>query len=154
MDPIIGGALIGGGTQLAGALLGGQGADKAAKAQERSQAAALGFAREQEATRQANFNRAYQIWDASRRALLDRYGITLPEATAPQMGAAPAGPGAAAPGGPAMAAAVRRPMPASAMPELAGGGMPQGGPVSLGQMLAAKPEGLEGWNDWQRYRLG
>lgn len=82
MAPVIIPAAISAASSLGGAAMGGKAAKDAAASQERSAAQALKFAREQEATRQQNFNRAYDIWNASRQALLDRYGITLPAASA------------------------------------------------------------------------
>jgi hypothetical protein len=132
-------AAIGGAASLGGAAMGGKGAKAAAQSQERSSAAALDFAKEQERTRQANFQRAYDIWDRSRQALLDKYGIVLPAGSAPQPGGAPGGP-AAPRGGVALAPAQM----ASAAPA---GAVPQN--ASLAELLGDKGN-LGTWNDWSK----
>ncbi len=148
MGPIIGSALIGGGAQLASGLLGGKGAEKAAKAQERSAAAALAFAREQEAEQKRRYEQGYgqfnqqtADWYAARNALLNRYGvdINLGSGGLPPAGQAPpsAVPRAAVMSGKHLGAAV----------------MPYQG-KTLGQIAAPPEEPATDWADWSRYNLG
>lgn len=136
-----GGAIIGAGGNIVGGILQSRATNKATEASERANREALAFSREQEATRKANYDRAYGIWDASRQELMRRYGITLPASTAPTLTA----PGAAQPASAGtLGAAVRRP-PAQ---------MPTG--QTLGQIaqVQAPPEEPQGeWNDWRRYGL-
>ncbi len=145
MDPIIGGALISGGANLASGIMGGKAADKAAKAQERSQQAALNFAREQEAEQKRRYEQGYgqfnqqtADWYAARNALLGRYGvdISLGSGGLPPGGQAPMAP----PPGAAPRAAVR----------------PYQG-KTLGQIVepeAAQMPESRAWDDWSRYNLG
>lgn len=137
----VAGPAIGAAGGIVGGILGSRAQNKATEAQERANQQALAFSREQEATRKANYDRAYGMWDASRQELMRRYGITLPASTAPTLTA----PGAAqaSPAG-TLGAAVRRP-PAQ---------MPTG--QTLGQIaqVQAPPEEPQGeWNDWRRYGL-
>ena len=81
-------ALIGAGASLGGAAMGGKAANKAAKAQAASTDKALAFSREQEASRKANYDKAYNMWLSSRNQLLERYGLPtqgMPAMAGPQM---------------------------------------------------------------------
>jgi hypothetical protein len=142
MDPIIGGALISGGAGVASSVAGGKAAKEAAKAQERAQREALGFAREQEATRKGQYDQAFKMWYASQQALRERYGLPA----LPPMDAFPASGGTAsaeprmAMAKPGMAVAPR-PAMASEMPAGA----------TIGDIIQRDPRAeLEGWNDWSR----
>lgn len=150
MDPIIGSSLIGAGSSIASSVTGGKAAKEAAKSQERAQAEALRFAREQEATRQAQYGQAFKMWHASQNALRERYGLpplppmeAFPAAGGPALGGAPM----AAPREPVMTARAGRPVTAAE-----GGPMPG---ATIGQMIAPRDAeaDLGRWNDWQRYEL-
>lgn len=157
MNPIVGGAIVSGVGSIAGGALSGKAAKEAAKMQLQSNREALAFSREQEATRKANYDRAYGIWDASRQELMRRYGIALPASTAPTMAA----PGAAQP---TLTRDAVRDFRASSSPaefihgarRLAGGaGLEAMQPAgrSLGQIAQPPPEPQGEWNDWRRYGL-
>lgn len=77
-------AAIGAASSLGGAALGGKGAKQAAKLQMQSQDKALGFAREQEMARRQDWQQAMAAYNANRNALLQRYGISVPQM--PQLG--------------------------------------------------------------------
>jgi len=142
---------------LGSAVLQNKSSKRATQAQERANAAALGFERErygQENTyrQQAldDYTRRWNAWDAGRRAIFKQYGIDL----------LPSG-GALTPGG-------------TPMPPAGGGGggapaMGGGPPMTLG-LLAGRPDTLGGltgaedetalvpddatdWNDWRKYGL-
>ena len=148
MDPIFGGALVSGATGIASSAMGGKAAKEAAKSQERSNAQALAFAREQEQTRKDQYSQAFNVWRNAQNIMRERYGLPpLPEMTAFPGSAAPAVGGApGAPTGASRAAISFGPRP---------GGMPVA-PANLGEMMQAKaaPAELGSWNDWQQYRLG
>lgn len=148
MDPIIGSALIGGGAQLASGIMGGKGAEKAAKIQAQSQQAALNFAREQEAEQKRRYEQGYgqfnqqtADWYAARNALLNRYGvdINLGSGGIPPAGQVP--PGAV----PRAAVMSGKPLGAAVMPY-------QG--KTLGQIAQPEAPPAEDWADWSRYNLG
>ena len=112
--------LIGAGISAASGLVGGilqtKAQGKALDAQERANTQAMAFQREQAAKAEEIYKQQWDQWNQGRQALLSRYGITLPESSAPQP------PGGAMPrGGPPQGA-----MPQGAMPQ---GAMPQGGPA-------------------------
>ena len=71
-------AAIGAASSLGGAALGGKGAKQAAQMQMQSQDKALGFAREQEMARRADWQQAMAAYNANRNALLARYGMSVP----------------------------------------------------------------------------
>ena len=126
--------------QVAGAAIGSYGNKQAAKAQERSNAAALDFAKQQQAQRQANYTGAdkqytqrLNDWQQARQALLQRYGVDI-SLGGPVSGATPA------------------PSPGTAVPRTIGGIM-QAQPTGQPQPAAA-PADLQSWNDWSRYGLG
>lgn len=159
MNPIIGSALVGGASELAGAALGGKAAKSAAKTQAQTTDKTLQFAREQEAAKKLQYEaamKAYQqkweAWQAQRTALLQRYGVDI----APPANPAAAAPPGAAPGGPAAAPGPsggyagmgRAPVPAPSGP---------GGPQTLGAMALSPGEQAQGspamaqipkWDDW------
>lgn len=147
MDPIVGGAIVSGVGSIAGGALSGKAAKEAAKMQLQSNREALAFSREQEATRKANYDRAYAIWDASRQELMRRYGITMPASSAPTLTAsgAPSGGSGAMPGGSGVVSTNRPPANT--------GGVPSGGGATLRDIAqpTARPAGS--WNDWNRYGL-
>ena len=96
-------AAISGAASLGGAAMGGKAANKAAKLQSQSTDKALAFQREQEASRKANYDKAYNMWLTSRNQLLERYGL-------PTMGEAPmAGPQMTSGGAPIPSASVGLP---------------------------------------------
>ena len=138
MPPVVIGAGIAAASALASAKMASNAQKNASQSQTEATDKALAFQREQEATRKANFDRAYSMWDASRRALLQRYGIELPaSAPAATMGMA----AGAAPAG---------------MTSQGVGARPISSPVAaanLGQIIQ-QPADLGGWSDWQTYGLG
>jgi len=62
---------------------------KALDAQQRATAEALAFQREQAAKEDAYRQQQWEQWNAGRNALLSRYGISLPMASAAPQGAVP-----------------------------------------------------------------
>ena len=97
-------AIIGGATQLGGALLGAHGASNAAKAQERAGQRAMDYQRSRDAemqrrydAQQADYQRRLAAYEANKRAVLERFGVKYPEAAAGAPAGAP-GPAAASPG--------------------------------------------------------
>lgn len=116
MPPAIIPAAIAGGSAVVGGILGNRAQNKATEAQQRASDAALAYQREQAQREEAWKQRAYDQWLAGRQALLQRFGISLPQAQAPAAGG-PMGP-------PSMS-----PM---------GGGMPPG--MSLGMLARGGPD--------------
>lgn len=159
--------LIGAGLSAAGAGYAAKKQSDAAKDATRAQTsandAALAYAKEQDAQRRADYERAYAEWQAGRQALLQRYGVSVPEVSGPRLAPSLAGPPtAAAPGGgplnirgnfiqnsPHLAALIASPQ------------APEGAPlIPRGQNLAAvgaaptaQGEPYERWNDWRSYGL-
>ena len=95
MDPVIGSALIGGATELGGAVMGGKAAKSAAKTQAQTTDKTLAFAREQEAAKKLSYDaamKAYQAkweaWQGQRTALLQRYGVDIAPPVRPDAGGA------------------------------------------------------------------
>ena len=136
------GPAITGAATLGGAALGGKGQNKATEAASKSNAAALAFEREREAMRKAEYDKAMQMyqsqwnaWNASRNALLDRYGVDIgTSAEMPQMA-----------GG--MPSAAPAPTAGAVTPQ-----MPAQG-ATLGDIVNSKRSDLGTWNDWSRYGL-
>ena len=144
MDPILGSAIIGGVSSVGSAVTGGKAAKEAAKAQSASQDKALAFAREQEQTRQNQYNQAFKLWHASQNALRERYGLP----PLPAMESFPSS-GAQSSGFASPRMAGVNPMGVQARP-----GSVQ--PATIGEIIGAKgaPPDLESWSDWKAQRLG
>jgi hypothetical protein len=117
---------------------------------------ALAFEREREATRRAEYDKAYGTWLSGRNTLLQRYGIDI---------APPSAPGTEGPGGPpGMAGGSGVGAAPGGMPGMAqravmaqrGVGGPQGGSIAdmVGAAGPQAPAGEDGgWSDWRRYGL-
>lgn len=127
MPPIAIAAGIGAVGSLAGAVIQSRSQNKALSAQERANAQAMEYQREQDAARQ----KQWEVWQRNREALLKRYGVDIGSFT-PEAPAAAAAPGGAAP----------RPVQ-SAM-----GRVPTGS--TMGELMQ-QPQGA--WNDWGNYGL-
>ena len=126
------------GGQIGGAAIGGKGAKDAARIQQQSAREALYFEREKEAERRRQYQQAFDIWNASRTALLDRYGISLPASATAFPGAPPQSPNVTQIGpGPANGTTTRHPMPNGSAPN--------------GQTLGDLAEPERAWSDWSRY---
>ena len=97
---------------VVGSAISSQGAKGAAAAQERVANNTLAFAKQQEATRLAQYNKAYDMWNTSRQALMSRYGLDVPGASAEPAASAPM---TGAPAG----------MAAHPMPQVGAYGLPQ-----------------------------
>lgn len=115
---------------VVGAGVGAYGQHKATQAQSKANQQALAFQREQEAARKANFDKAmaayeqkWNAWNASRNALLQRYGINVQSATPSGMmgGGAPMTPPGAIPRSQAPPGMPSQPMPT---PQAPSGGVP------------------------------
>ena len=109
-DPISAG--IGAAGSLGGGIMGSKAQNKATEAQAKSNAAALDFQKQQEAARRAEYDKAYGMWNASRQALMSRYGLDVPGASAEPAASAPM---TGAPAG----------MAAHPMPQVGAYGLPQ-----------------------------
>ncbi len=131
----VGGSIIEAPAQLAGAAMGGKAQKKAAQMQQQSTREALAFEKEKEARRQADYDKAYGIWQAGRQALAQRYGLPI---EAVGLGGPPAA-GGAAPGGAAQRGASIRDII-----------QPGGGEVNPNPQL---PSDLGKWDDWRNYGL-
>ncbi len=159
-----------GATALSGALQ-TRGQNKATDASVDATDKALAFSQEQQKRADAAYEERMQIWQASRQALLDKYGIDI----APPTMQGPGGPGGEGPReGPQggllgnIRDEVLRQSAAGRVP----GGAPQGPPGAMPQGMApgvADAKGLSGrnlgelaslgkplgsWNDWSRMGLG
>jgi len=93
--PAVISAGIGAAGSIAGGLIQSHSQNKATNAQMQANREALAYQKEQEALKQANYQRRYDAWNTSRNALLKRYGIDIgtptpvqSAAVQPQMGAA------------------------------------------------------------------
>lgn len=133
-----------------GAAVSARAQNRATDVQERANQEAMAFQREQAELAEELYRQQWLEREAGRRALLEKYGITLPEVSAgPPSGPASGGPppGAAPRGGPPPGA-----VPPGAIPR---GGPPQGG--NIGTLAAPQaggpPAALGSWNDWTRYGL-
>lgn len=136
MPPVVVAAGITAAGALGGAALASRSANKASEASTKANDAALAYAKEQEAQRRADYERAYAEWQAGRQALLSRYGISVPSSSAPRIGA-PTG------GVPGMNA------PAASAPLI-----PRGQNLAaVGAAPTAQGEPYERWNDWRSYGL-
>lgn len=72
--------IIGAVGSLGGALIGSRQAGKAQQSQERANAAALQYQREQDTMNRSDWAKAMEAYQANRNALLQRYGISVPQA--------------------------------------------------------------------------
>ena len=150
-------ALILAGASLAGAGVNSLGGKSAAKSQAKSASEALDFAKQEEASRKAEYDQSMELykqqwnaWNAQRMGLLQRYGVDVSGMNA-QL---PMGPS-----GPAMGANNAIPVAGS----LASRGVPLSGmrqpvPTAAGastvdELLAARAAANPDWNDWGRYGL-
>ena len=95
MPPAVLAAAIPAAASVVGGVLGQRGQNKAIDAQAASADKAMAFEREQAAKGEEAYKQQWEQWNASRNALLERYGIDI----APPQTAGPGGPGGA-PGGP------------------------------------------------------
>jgi hypothetical protein len=161
ISDVLGGSIIGGATELAGAALGGKAAKSAAKTQAQTTDKTLLFAREQEAAKKLQYEaamKAYQAkweaWQGQRQALLQRYGVDIAPPTRP--GAA--GPPTAAPGGPTGVPGPSGGYTGRGGPPVASGVAPAPSPT-LGGMAMSPGEQMQGspamgaaampkWDDW------
>ena len=137
---IVAAPLIGAGASIIGGIMGSRASNKAADAQERSTQQALDYQRGRDAKAEKYFQQQYEQSMAGRRALLKRYGLTVPEwdPQGPPPGAVPRGGPQGAPQG----------RPAN-IAQLAGGeGTPQERAIRL------KGRDPRTWDEWGRYGLG
>jgi hypothetical protein len=131
----------------ASAIVGHKAQSNAQKSQERANAQALAYQREQDAARRQDYQQAMAVWDANRRALLQRYGVNI--------GGAPMGQ-AAGPQRLPMGQAGGQ-MAGPAVPGGMGGGRPMPGrPTNLREILMAKgvggmPDVQGGWRRRSAY---
>lgn len=139
-------AAIGGAAQLGGAVLGGKAQKHQADAQAKSTASALDFAKQQEATKLANYTQAMDLykqqWQARQARidqLLGNYGFSMPA----DSGAPPMSGGAGMPTGTPNAAP-------AAMPQTPAG---VSAGVPLAALTAAKGRGDGDVFGWNRYGL-
>ncbi len=150
----IGDAATGGIISAGGAIVGGvlmsRAQNRATDASLEANREAIAFSREQDERGTAAYEERMQIWQASRQALLDKYGIDI---APPTMGG-PGGPGGAPQGAP-------QAPPPGAVPRGAPGpqGMAPGvadakglSGRSLGE-LASMGKGKGSWNDWSTMGL-
>ena len=132
MPPVVIAGGIAAAASLAGSAMASRSAGKATKAQSDANNQALAFQKEQDAKGRADWTRAMQAWETNRNALLQRYGISIPQAQAQApyqrvANQAPMGPGAVPqpmPGGPGQPSPqdptmlARSPMPGRGGPQL------------------------------------
>lgn len=136
--------VIRGVSSLVGAGLGARGQDKATEANLTASREALAYQREKDAA----MEKQWEVWNANRMALLQRYGVDIAQFSG-------GGPAAAEPD-------VARPRPqAGAGPAYAVEGPPVAGPgprgiqaMNLGEIMARKPGGGGGpWDSWDAHGL-
>lgn len=136
---------------VTGAVLQSRATNKATKASTESNDAALAYAKEQEAIRRADYERALAEWQAGRQALLSRYGVSVPAYSAPRPPTL-AAPSSGAPSVAALPAAARE----GVRTFFSDGSSPL---IPRGQNLAgavaadAASVQPERWNDWRSYGL-
>ena len=106
--------------------MGSRGESKALDAQERARQEAMAWEQEQARRAEEMYRQRYGQWMAGRNALLQRYGISLPEAAG--MGGPPQG----APG------AIPRPGMMRQGPPMAQGAMQQR-PTNLAELIRGRP---------------
>lgn len=135
--PVIGQGIQAAG-QLFGAYMASRGQNKATQASSQATAAALQFQREQEARRKAEYDKAMQAyeakwnaWNATRTALLQRYGVDVGSAS----------PTMAAPGSNVMGVTSG----GSSVAPFAG--------ASLGDIITQGAAPQSAWNEWSEYGL-
>lgn len=156
MPPVAIAAGIAGAFALGGAALQSRSQGKATDAQSKATAEALAFQKQQEATRRQEYDKAmtqyeakWGAWNASRNALLQRYGIDIGSSAPSPAVSASTGP--RPPGGPATGQPAGMPQPGGPA------GMPPGAQVAQGQnlrQLMRPPAELGSWNDWNRQGIG
>ena len=155
MPPAIIAAAIPAVATLGAAALGSRSQGKATDAQSRATAEALAFQKQQEASRRQEYDKAmtqyeakWGAWNASRNALLQRYGIDIGSSAPSPAVSASTGP--RPPGGPATGQPAGMPQPGGP------GGMPPGAQPAqgqnLGQLMRPQRE-LGSWNDWKQQGL-
>lgn len=127
----LGGGLISGPASIISGVMQSRSQNKATEAQSKATAAALAYEKEKDALRRSQYEQAWNTWNASRNALLQRYGISLPNQPTSAFGTPPPGQGNAVP------------RPVQAGPTAA----PAGQPVNI------NPGDMGSWNEWNRYGL-
>lgn len=137
------GAGIAAGTQVYGAQKASQASKEATKAQTASSDEALRYAREQEAIRRADYERALAEWQAGRNTLLQRYGVSVPELSTPR---APLTTTPASQPGAVPRATVGNSNLLRTAPTLAA-------LMSQGERQASPYDPYNKWNDWESYGL-
>lgn len=136
---------------VGGAIVQSRATNKATQASTKSNDAALAYAKEQEAIRRADYERALAEWQAGRQALLSRYGVSVPAYSAPRPPTL-AAPSSGAPSIAALPAAARE----GTRTFFSDGSSPL---IPRGQNLAgavaanAASVQPERWNDWRSYGL-
>lgn len=140
-------AVVGAGAAIYGAKKQADASKEAVKAQTASSDEALRYAKEQEALRRADYERAYAEWQAGRNALLNRYGVSVP--SVPRAAPPSSAPGAVPRTGEAPAAG--GPFNLRANPNLAAvmAARNATNPTADSPRLMEPTE----WNDWNRYGL-
>lgn len=71
-------AAIGAAGSIGGAIVGSRSQNKATKASQDANRAALQYQRERDTLARQDFNKAMRAYEANRNALLQRYGISVP----------------------------------------------------------------------------
>jgi len=141
------GAGIEAGTKVFGAKKEADAAKEATKASAAGNDAALQFAKEQEAQRRADYERAMNDYYANRSVLAQRYGIALP-ARAPAQPYGATSPAAAAPSFAASNPGMFGDRVAAYRASLQGGTLAD---VAANRQVQA--DQMSNWNDWRSYGL-